>query len=194
MELGVGVVISNFCQSSITREQIMSHTPLSRFLQFTSFFSANETTFNPLDYNYWRSVVSAFFSPTSMVKIQMKAAQSEDTRSFDLDSSLLARFFLVTFQSGVTDVKFALSCPEIVCSVSGSVLDAPNTCMMYSYESTLVKLDGHLRVHYDQNLNIQLLEWQKKSFSEFIHKNLLFSKNVDHASIPESPINVSFLR
>jgi hypothetical protein len=173
----------------------MSINPLSRFLQFTSFFSGNETnasTFNPLDYNYWRSVVSASFSPTSMIKIQMKAAQSEDTRSFDLDSSLLARFFLVTFQSGVSDVKFVLPSPEIVYSASGSVLDAPNTCMIFSYESSLVNLDGHLRVHYDQNLNIHLLEWQEKSFSEFVHRDVLFSKTLEMVSVPESPVNVIY--
>lgn len=125
-----------------------------------------------------------------MVKIQMKAAQTDDTRSFDLDYSLLARFFLVTFQSGVSDIKFVLSSPEIVYSVSGSVLDAPNTCMIFSYQASIVNLEGHLRVHYDQSLNIQLLEWQEKSFSEYFNRNMLFSKNLEMVSIPESPVNV----
>ncbi len=171
----------------------MSSTPLSRFLQFTSFFSGNDaSTFNPLDYNYWRSVVSASFSPTAMIKIQMRASQSEDTRSFDLDFSLLARFFLITFQSGVADVKFVLPSPEIVYSVSGSVLDAPNSCMIFSYESCLVTLDGHIRVHYDLNLNIHLLEWQEKTATEFVNRNRLFSNTKEIVSVPESPVNVRY--
>ena len=172
-------------------------TPLSRFMQFTTFFSGNDSNasnFNPLDYNYWRSVVSACFAPNAMIKIQMKAAHSDDTRSFDLDSSLMARFFLVTFQSGVSGLKFVLSSSEIVYSVSGSVLDAPNACMLFTYELCSIIVEGHLRVHYDQNLNIQLLEWQEKTFSEYIQRNFLFSKNEEMVAIPESPVNVRFLK
>lgn len=160
---------------------------------------------------YWRSLVSSTFAPESLLKFKLYNSESrQEVKNMgtyvigmhylaytqtnlwhiEVHYSLLPRFLLINYQSGISAIRYLLLNPAERPVGQGAILDVPSTNIIYHFGSGFkVISEGHLRVHYNSQLLITLMEFNTTSFAEYIPRDLFRSENGDVISIPDSPVN-----
>ncbi|KDR74517.1 hypothetical protein GALMADRAFT_250519 [Galerina marginata CBS 339.88] len=124
---------------------------LVRLLQFSGVLS-NETK-TKLQLSWWNDLVKEYFTPKAMMKLTLwRDSQRTEAKPFEIGVPILPRFFLVTTQSGVKSMTFALDGARERSYAPGgqghTVVECVSAIWTYKYTNGYtVTLRGPLTVH-----------------------------------------------
>ncbi|KAK9729770.1 hypothetical protein K7432_000017 [Basidiobolus ranarum] len=147
---------------------------------------------------HWNKIMSEFFASNGLMKYTLCHSQLKDTRTFDLPTSLLARFYLINYESGVTDIQLVLENPVEFALPNGyHVVECVRAAFVYHYwDGTQVYANGTLKVTLDSQLKFELFEFATTEYTELLRRGLLLALaqshnegKIDINHLPDSPIN-----
>ncbi|ORX95764.1 hypothetical protein K493DRAFT_301291 [Basidiobolus meristosporus CBS 931.73] len=166
--------------------------------------------------NHWSRVMSEYFASNGLMKYTLSHSQLKDTRTFgildpdvfycipftdalsDLPPSLLARFYLINYESGVTDIQLVLeNAVEFALPNGYHVVECARAAFVYHYvDGTQVYASGTLKVTLNSQLKFELFEFVTTQHTELLRRGLLLALaqshnegKIDIHHLPDSPIN-----
>jgi len=146
--------------------------------------------------SFWQKVVGDFFSDNAIFRHEMVNSQ-EDRKVFEMPASLLARFYLTYFQSGVVQMHWTMeSTNEFMLTTGSLVVECAHASLIQYFDNgSQVVLNGRLRAQFSTApatgmLKIDVLDFSSRGFTEYIPRNALLGLS-KHDSLKKDNKNVS---
>ncbi|KAK9766993.1 hypothetical protein K7432_003508 [Basidiobolus ranarum] len=129
------------------------------------------------DIEHWRKFTSEFYAESGLMKYSVRNSQFKDVRVFELNTSLLPRFYLINFESGVTEMNLTLENPqEYVLPNESHVVECTRANFIYHFDNDVqVTVSGILRVAFNAQLKIELMEFHSSHHNEYLSRSFLLS-------------------
>jgi len=144
---------------------------IHRLIQF------NETqTKRPENNNmeFWRTFVGDFFTESSIFKYIVW--NDKETRTFELPTKVLPRFFKLSYDGGMREMTYVLENPREYSMDSRTYLmNCTRTKMICVFDGSQVVTNGHLRVTFTQDLKILCWEFDAHKHQVLIPRTFLES-------------------
>ncbi|KAK9764714.1 hypothetical protein K7432_007583 [Basidiobolus ranarum] len=175
-----------------------------KLIQYGEFLAPRPES-DKLDIEQWRKFIQNFYVETGSMKYTIRNIQFKDTRSFELSASLLPRYYVVNFESGVTGINLLMKNPrEFVLPTGSHVVECSRTSFIYHFNSGIqITANGILKGTFTPQLKIEQLEFHTSQHNELIPRSLLpnpllYTHNQDSKGgstneavldLPETPVN-----
>lgn len=150
---------------------------------------------------YWQDFVSTFYAAGSIarddvvMKLALWNAQYGENRTFELNATLLARYYKIIFDSGIKDLVLLMENPKEYFSLGMMLVDCPRASMVYTFDNDVqVVSRGHLRVTFTSQGTIQLWEFHTKQHTEMLPRAMVEAlmrqaEGGAPMTLPPSPVN-----
>ncbi|KAG2185092.1 hypothetical protein INT43_001005 [Umbelopsis isabellina] len=165
-----------------------------RLLQYSDSLGPGAET---KELSYWHRVISDHFSEEGTFRHDMTNHQSDEKKVFEIPNSLLARYYLTYFQSGVVQMNWTLETPMEYMSPTGAwIVDTPQASLTQFFDNgSHIVLNGRLRVQLSPSpvtglLKIDLLDYSSHGYTEYIPRNSILGLS-KHESLKRDNKNLS---
>ncbi|KAJ2958639.1 hypothetical protein NQZ79_g5830 [Umbelopsis isabellina] len=165
-----------------------------RLLQYSDSLGPGAQT---KELSYWHRVISDNFSEEGTFRHDMTNHQTEEKKVFEIPNSLLARYYLTYFQSGVVQMNWTLETPMEYMSPTGAwIVDTPQASLTQFFDNgSHIVLNGRLRVQLSPSpvtgvLKIDLLDYSTRGYTEYIPRNSILGLS-KHESLKKDNKNLS---
>ncbi|KAJ3215778.1 hypothetical protein HDU67_010348 [Dinochytrium kinnereticum] len=144
-------------------------SPLNRLSEFAESLCPTEELAS--DMEFWIKVVAEHFAESGSMIYVLRHAEYDDSRSFELNTAILPRFFKVTFDSGVERIELILKgAKEYQVGVDKqTIIMCPGAALVYHFKSgEQVYCNGALRATFNSALKMDLFEFSTHKYTEMV--------------------------
>jgi hypothetical protein len=134
------------------------------------------------DMPFWQQFVRENFAPAGVLRQQTWTASDESTKDYEFTVGLIPRFYYAFFSNGVQRIQMIVeSLTEKILPTGGAIVDCPRSSVIYWHtDGHQVVMSGSLRVHFDFENKMELLEHNVSDHQEYVARSKLFDQ-------PQSP-------
>ncbi|KAI9261092.1 LIM-domain binding protein-domain-containing protein [Sporodiniella umbellata] len=172
-----------------------------RLLQFAEQLSPGEQA---TDRSFWDAFVQDFFTAAGTLKMGLLNTETNKRKSFEVNQSLLARYFHTNYQCGVNSIQMTLEkTAEYIFPGDIMNVECPRVSFLHKYDNgVLVTSTGHLMVRFTMSSEgvwkIEHMEFSSQGYDEYIDRASIKSEPLpnskkkvppQHLVFPETPIN-----
>ncbi|KAI9145087.1 LIM-domain binding protein-domain-containing protein [Paraphysoderma sedebokerense] len=144
---------------------------ITRLIQFADLLGPSE--YNK-DYDFWKRMISEHFSETAAFRYTIWHKTYQESRAFELPSALIARFYQIQFESGVTRIQLSLSTPKEYTFKNAFMVEVPRASVItYFADGTHIISNGYLRVMFTLDMKIEDWELTTSDYTEFIPRAMV---------------------
>lgn len=127
-----------------------------------------------LDLDFWKRLVSEFFTESGMLKFGVSNAQEQ--KQFDVPYQIVPRFYQAFFQSGVRRMQFNFENPREYFNVNNHYIDCTRCSITYWFrDGSVVNCACPTRVLFTPSLKIEWIDQRCMEYTELVSRSVLSS-------------------
>jgi len=143
--------------------------------------------------DFWRSFVAEFFTEDAIFKYHVWS--DKETRTFEMPTKVLPRFFKLNYDSGAREVVYLMDNPrEYSIENHTYLINCTRARIVTTFDNVQVNTIGHLRVIFTRELKILSWEFEAHKHEEFFPRIVLenyISKHMNGATPTSSSPSTS---
>ncbi|RYP51091.1 hypothetical protein DL768_003497 [Monosporascus sp. mg162] len=177
--------LANNLQHQIQKNEGLKGHCLLKLMLFAEHLSGYPGSKGRDDLGYWQEFVSRFFSRNGVFRFNLFTYLNNETnteeqgtsKQYEIAQPALARYFYTHFTSGMRNMQLTFEKGTVDKSLpTGHFIENPKASLIYWYDNSHVVAKGSLRVQFDQDQKIELLEFHTESHDEYVSRKMVIER------------------
>ncbi|KAL8666413.1 MAG: hypothetical protein Q9202_001436 [Teloschistes flavicans] len=168
----------------------MKGASILKLMQFGELLGDFSTQKQDNHLGHWQSFVTKFFSHIGVIRQQVYYSSDQSTKTYEISPTpTLARYYWTHFNSGVQNIQMILEKARVLDLPNGGhAINSEKTSFVYWLaDGHQLVMSGKLRVQFDRQGMIDVLEILTTSHEEFIPRAKLLRTATESPEMKHSP-------